>query len=180
MYLGGVETPPKFGSELPGPKGPGFGSLDETGLSGDTMTFLEKQEKLKALFRDCPDASARTAKLIDLGRAQPPLPPENKTPANRVHGCQSTMYLTTRLEEGLVYFAGEADALVSNGLAALLILVYSGEMPETILKCPPTYLEEIGLRSSLSLNRLNGLESILLRMKQEALKMVIGHGLRHG
>ncbi len=27
MYLRGVSTPPKFGSELPGPKGPGFGSL---------------------------------------------------------------------------------------------------------------------------------------------------------
>ena len=29
MYLRGVSTPPKFGSELPSPEGPGFGSLDE-------------------------------------------------------------------------------------------------------------------------------------------------------
>ena len=70
-------------------------------------------------------------------------------------------------------FEAEADALISAGLAALLTQVYSGETPETILKCPPTYLDEIGISASLTPNRANGLYSIHLRMKQEALKLLM-------
>ena len=83
------------------------------------------------------------------------------------------MHLLTSKEEGKLYFQAESDALISKGLAALLIAVYSGESPEAILKCPPSYLEEIGITASLTPNRANGLYSIHLRMKQEALKALI-------
>lgn len=112
--------------------------------------------------------------VIEMGRALPPYPQELKIPSLEVKGCQSTMYLQSELKEGKVFFNVDSDALISKGLAALLIHVYSGESPESILKCPPDYLEQIGITANLTPNRANGLYSIHLRMKQEALRLLLG------
>ena len=134
---------------------------------------LMKQNKLKSIFSACPSEESRYEKIIEFGRQQIPLMPNEKTAVNIVKGCQSTMYLTSKLLDGLVFFQSESDALISSGLAAILIFVYNGETPETILKCPPNYLEELKIGASLTPNRANGLYSIHLRMKQDALKWII-------
>lgn len=131
---------------------------------------LHKQEQVKQAFALCTDKESKYLKIIELGKALPPLPEQEKRPENKVSGCQSTMYLATHFDKGLITFAATSDALISAGLAALLLAVYSGEAPETILMCPPTYLEELHISESLSPNRANGLYSIHLRMKQDALK----------
>src|SRR4029077_20554700 len=92
---------------------------------------------------------------------------------NLVKGCQSQMYLHSYWSEDKIIFESESDALISSGLASLLVQVYSGETPETILKCSPTYLDEIGISASLTPNRASGLYSMHLRMKQEALRMLV-------
>lgn len=132
---------------------------------------LEKQQKMKNLFTACPSEEKKYEKIIEMGRALPPLSVQDKTPENFVKGCQSTMYLKSKLENGKVYFTADSDALISAGLAAILLQVYNGEAPEVILKCPPTYLEDLGISASLTPNRANGLYSIHLRMKQDALKL---------
>lgn len=137
------------------------------------MSFLEKEKQIIDLFGQCQNEEAKYEKIIELGRKQPPLESSNKIPENIVKGCQSTMYLHSSLKEGLVYFQAESDALISAGLAALLIAVYAGESPESILKNPPDYLETLGIKASLTPNRANGLYSIHLRMKQDALKFIL-------
>lgn len=134
---------------------------------------LQKQEQMRQLFRACPSEEARYQKIIELGRASPPLSPEYKIPENVVKGCQSIMHMRTYEEGGKLYFAAESEALISSGLAAILIRVYSGEDPETILTCPPSYLEDLGIAASLSPSRANGLYSIHLRMKQDALSALV-------
>lgn len=132
---------------------------------------LEKQQQMKQLLTICPSEEKKYEKIIEMGKNLPPLAIQDKIPENFVKGCQSTMYLKSRLEDGKVYFTADSDALISAGLAAILLQVYNGETPETILKCPPTYLEELGINASLSPSRANGLYSIHLRMKQDALKL---------
>ena len=100
----------------------------------------------------------------------PPLQPADKVPANLVAGCQSQLYLHTRLEGGSIYFRAEADALIAAGLAYLLTFVYSGETCETVMTCEPHYLRELEIGASLSPGRANGLAALHLRMKQEALR----------
>lgn len=139
---------------------------------------LAKQERMKQLFAACPDEESKYRKIIELGRTQPHLDPIYKVPENIVKGCQSTMYMRASLDDGKVFFEGESDALISSGLAQILIQVYSGESPEVILKCPPSYLEELGISASLTPNRANGLYSIHLRMKQDALKLLIEESKR--
>jgi cysteine desulfuration protein SufE len=135
---------------------------------------VEKQNQIRAIFAKCPAEEDRYEKIIEFGRQMAPLPSEYKTSANFVKGCQSMMYMRSYFKEGRVYFEAESDALISSGLAAILILVYSGETPESILKCPPDYLEDLGISASLTPSRANGLYSIHLRMKQDALKFLVG------
>ncbi len=128
---------------------------------------------IREKFAACSNEEERYQKIIELGREQPSLSENEKIEANLVKGCQSQMYLVSHLEENQVIFQAESDALISAGLAALLVKVYSGEAPETVLKCPPTYLEELGISASLSPSRANGLYSLHLRMKQDALKLLM-------
>lgn len=137
------------------------------------LTCLEKQEKIKELFLSCSNEEKKYEKIIELGRTLTPLPIEDKVPENLVRGCQSTMYLKSTLENGVVRFKADSDALISAGLAVILLRVYDGETPETILKCPPSYLEDLGISARLTPSRANGLYSIHLRMKQDALKLLM-------
>src|SRR3954466_4549193 len=133
--------------------------------SSDFDSCLEKQRQAKLLFSNCLTPEQIYVRLIELGRNLPSFCPSLKTEENRVQGCQSQMYLYTTFSEGKVFFQLTADALISAGLGALLLVVYDGETPETLLSCPPLVLEELKIHKSLSPNRSNGLSSLLLRMK---------------
>ncbi len=134
---------------------------------------LSRQERVKTLFQTFKTDEEKYAHLIEMGRSLPLYPQEFKIPSQEVKGCQSTMYLHSEIRDGKVFFLVDSDALISKGLAALLIEVYSGETPEAILKCTPDYLEKIGITANLTPNRANGLYSIHLRMKQDALKHLL-------
>lgn len=136
-------------------------------------TCREKQQRILDLFAHCPTEQDKYAKIIELGKQQHPLDLRHKTAANIVKGCQSTVYLHTYADAGKVLFEAESEALISAGLAAILIAVYNGEPAEVILTCPPDYLDQLGIGASLTPSRANGLYSIHLRMKQEALKLLM-------
>jgi len=131
---------------------------------------LAKQSFLKQLFRSLTTPEQKYQKIIEFGQSLPPYPEEAKLPQNLVPGCQSLMYLSSfPTEEGKIMFKADSEALISRGLAALLIHIYNQEHPEVILTCPPSVLEEIGIYASLSPNRSNGLSSLFLTMKKHAL-----------
>lgn len=137
-----------------------------------TETFDANLRRIKQIFSPL-DAEGKYRALIDLGRKLDSYPDSLKTPDRIVKGCQSTLYLSARFEDGKLHFSASCDALISAGLAALLLLAYSGETPESILKSPPAFLAELGIADSLSPNRSNGLYQIHLRMKQDALKHLL-------
>ncbi len=135
-------------------------------------SFQKKCEEVKNIFEPL-TTEQRYQTLIEMGRKLPAFPAEHKTPDRIVPGCQSTLYLSTSYLNNKLFFQCSTDALISAGLAALLMNVYSGESPETILKCPPTFLSELGIAATLSPSRSNGLAHIHLRMKQEALRFLM-------
>jgi cysteine desulfuration protein SufE len=138
-----------------------------------TAYWLKKQEEVKNLFSGCLTVEAKYQKIIELGRAQPPLPQEFKTLQNSVKGCQSLLYLYTHFEKGVLFFQAESEALISAGLATLLIRAYNGEPPETVLTCTPSFIHELDLPASLSPGRSNGLSSLYLHMQRDALKFIV-------
>jgi len=125
------------------------------------MTATERQIAIKKTFEPL-SPEQKYEKIIEMGRALPPLPDAARVPENLVQGCQSEMYLETTFRDGRVYFNADSEALISKGLAALLIAVYSGEPPEALINEPPLFLKELGL--SLSPARSNGLASLYRKM----------------
>lgn len=137
------------------------------------QSCIDKQNKLKQEFQACTSADALYQKIIDLGRLQRRLNPQEMVDENLVPGCQSRMYLVAQNIDGKAHFQTESDALISAGLGQLLVRIYDDESPETILKCPPSCLEELGIPSSLTPGRANGLYSLYHRMKQHAIRWLI-------
>jgi cysteine desulfuration protein SufE len=141
-------------------------------MAGMNPSYEDKQAHVKHLFSACHTPDQKYEKIIEIGRKLPPLDPSLMTDAHRVKGCQSRMYLSAKYLNGRVFFELGADALISAGLGGLLLSVYQGETPETILSCPPRFLEELQIHQHLSPSRSHGLSSLLLRMKQEALRFI--------
>ncbi|CDZ80295.1 putative SufE-like protein YgdK [Candidatus Rubidus massiliensis] len=139
----------------------------------NSKTFDEKQKKMVELFSACKSDDEKYQLIIQLGKKLPKLSDELKKTEYKVKGCQSTVYLYSFIENKKMHFCAESDSLMSAGLAALLINVYDNETPEVVLKNPPKYIDDLGLAANLTPNRANGLYSIHLKMKQDALDFYI-------
>lgn len=119
-------------------------------------------------FESCADWEAKYQRLIDIGRSHPHIPEELKQDKFKVKGCQSTVWLHAKLDGDKVVFTAESDALIVNGLVALLLRVYSNRTPDEVLKTEPTFLKEIGLAENLSQVRTNGLAAMVRDMRSYA------------
>ncbi len=141
-------------------------------MNSSYYSCLQKQTRIKESFIISGSSEDKYKKIIELGKLLPAMDDIHKTETNIVQGCQSTLYLHTWQENGIVYFNAHSEALISAGLAALLVSTYNGEPPEVVLKCPPSFIKELGIDIALTPGRSNGLASMYLRMQQEALKIL--------
>ncbi len=135
-----------------------------------SFTLEEKCEQIKDAFAHASNRERIYEKIMEFGKTLSPFQKEWKNEENLVSGCQSLLYLHTTSRLGALYFSASSDALISAGLAALLIFLYSGEFPANIIKNPPRILEELGIPALLSPSRANGLASLYLKMREEAIK----------
>ncbi len=134
-----------------------------------TYLYEQKHEALLKKFSCAQDPKQMYESIIELGRSLPQISESLKVEKNLVSGCQSEVFLSTKItEDGKVFFEIGSEALISSGLAALLLLIYQGEPAELILLCPPLFVTELGLAKTLSPGRAGGLASIYAKMKQEA------------
>ncbi|MFZ2620579.1 MAG: SufE family protein [Alphaproteobacteria bacterium] len=113
-----------------------------------------------------PDWEDKYAYLIDLGRDLPEMPTHLKTDATKVRGCTSQVWLTLGWEEGRLAMQAASDAMIVQGLVALLVAAYHGKTPAEaaqvdLLKS----FQDLGLESHLTLNRRNGFASMVARVK---------------
>lgn len=137
------------------------------------VSCLQKQEEIVRLFAQVTSPEEKYQIIIQMGKEQQHLDLSEKTEETRVQGCQSLMYLKIWLSQGKIFFQTDSDALISAGLGELVRRVYSGEPAEVVLGCRPAYLEKIGLSSHLSPSRINGLSSLLAKIRSETMKLVM-------
>jgi cysteine desulfuration protein SufE len=142
-------------------------------ISSMSETFQQKIFKIQKIFLPLRTSEERYSALIEMGRSLPDYPSSLKTPNLLVKGCQSALYLHASFDKNQIFFQSSSDALISAGLAAILLAAYNGETPEIILTTPPNFLTELGISASLSPNRSNGLAQIHLRMKQLTLPFLM-------
>ncbi|MFY7842842.1 MAG: SufE family protein [Rhabdochlamydiaceae bacterium] len=136
---------------------------------------LNKQAQLCSIFNKLASREMKYEKIIAMGKDLPFFDPLFKIESNLVRGCQSEMFLRSQSFDGKMVFSVFSEALISSGLAALLLFVYNNESPECLLKIPPTFLKEIDIYVYLTPSRSNGLNSLHLKMKQEAMKTILNH-----
>lgn len=118
------------------------------------------------------DWSERYQYLIDLGRKLPPFPEEWKTEANRLHGCQSMVWIVASGDASDLEFHAVSDSSIVSGLIYLALRVYSGRSAAEILATTPDYIAGIGLAKHLSPTRSNGLASLLQFIQDTARRHV--------
>jgi cysteine desulfuration protein SufE len=107
--------------------------------------------------------------LIDLGKKLPPLEDAHKTDANRIRGCQSTVWVVAEYKDGHIYFKADSDATIVKGLISMLIRVLSGHTPDEILQANLGFIDRVGMTTHLAQTRSNGLRSMIAQMKNYAL-----------
>ena len=133
------------------------------------MSIKENQEAVIDEFSVLGEWMDKYNYLIDLGKSIPLIAPERKKEENLIRGCQSRVWLDAGFEDGLVRFRADSDAIITKGIAAMLIRVLDGHTPSEILEAELYFIDSIGLREHLSPTRSNGLVSMLKQMKLYAL-----------
>lgn len=114
------------------------------------------------------DWSERYQYLIDLGRKLPPFPEDRKTETNRLHGCQSMVWIVPSGDASKLDFAAVSDSAIVSGLIYLALRVYSGRSAAQILATDPDYIAAIGLAEHLSPTRSNGLAALVAFIRETA------------
>ena len=133
------------------------------------MTINEIQDEIIEEFSGFDDWMDKYQLLIDLGNEQEPLEDKYKTEQNLIDGCQSRVWLVAELDDQVIRFRAESDALIVKGIVSLLIRVLSGHTPQEILDADLYFIEEIGLKEHLSPTRSNGLVAMVKQMRLYAL-----------
>lgn len=123
------------------------------------------QQDIIKEFSALADWTERYKYIIKLGRELEPLDEQYKIEDNLVRGCQSQVWLHTRLEDGKVIFEADSDAAITKGLVALMVRFYSNQSPDTIISTTPDFIKKIGMEEHLSPTRSNGLSSMVKQMK---------------
>ena len=99
--------------------------------------------------------------IIDLGKNLKPLDEKYKTAAYLVKGCQSQVWLHGEIRDKRLYLEADSDAVITKGIIALLIRVFSGQKTDDILDADLYFIDAINLKSHLSPTRSNGLQSMI-------------------
>ena len=106
--------------------------------------------------------------ILWLGKKLPSPNNEILIPKNKVKGCVSEVYVKGTLKQGKIYWQGFSDALITRGLLSFLISGLNELSPQEILNLNNNFIEDTGLKKSLTPSRSNGFLNILIKMKSQA------------
>ena len=123
-------------------------------------------EDIAETFDFLDDWEDRYRHLIDLGRAMDPLDEVYKSPATKVNGCASQVWLVPQIDAGQFTFRGDSDAMVVRGLIAVLAALYNGLAVTEVARVDArAELERLGLNDHLSAQRSNGVRAMVERIR---------------
>ena len=133
-----------------------------------TQTGSEALDRMVERIGSTEDPKRRYEYVLWLAKKLKPLPTEEQTEDIRVRGCVSQVFVRGELEDGVMHWRGDSDALITKGLLALLIQGLDGLTPEQVQAVDPAFIEATGLQTSLTPSRANGFLNILRMMQAQA------------
>ena len=132
------------------------------------MTIAEIQEEIIDEFSMFDDWEERYQYMIDLGKTLPLIDERYKTEEYIIKGCQSKVWVHAEMDNDKVEFTADSDAIITKGIIAILIRVFSGQHPRDIIESNTDFIDQIGLKEHLSPTRANGLVSMIKQIKMYA------------
>ena len=114
------------------------------------------------------DPRRRYEYVLWLAKKLTPLPVDQQTDNLRVRGCVSQVFVRGELDQGVMRWQGDSDALITKGLLAFLIEGLNGLTPPQVRASDPGFIEATGLQASLTPSRANGFLNILRMMQAQA------------
>tara|TARA_R100001039_G_C1844698_1_gene105104 strand:- start:1718 stop:2140 length:423 start_codon:yes stop_codon:yes gene_type:complete len=114
------------------------------------------------------DWEERYQYMIDLGKTLPLIDEQYKTDDYLIKGCQSKVWVHANMENNKVVFTADSDAIITKGVIAILIRVFSNQHPKDIIDANTDFIDKIGLKEHLSPTRANGLVSMIKQLKMYA------------
>ncbi|RPG84246.1 MAG: SufE family protein [Crocinitomicaceae bacterium TMED209] len=126
----------------------------------------QRQEEIAEEFEFFEDWMERYEHIIELGKELDPIAEADKLDEHLIRGCQSRVWLLAAKDgDGNVQFRADSDAIITKGLAALMVRALSGLPPAVIVQGDLWFIEKIGLDAHLSPTGANGLRSMVQQMK---------------
>ncbi len=129
------------------------------------MTIEQVQQDIINEFSVYEDWMDKYSYLIELGNELKDLDPKEKIDQNLIKGCQSRVWLVAEIENGVINFRGESDAVIVKGLVALLLRVVSGRTAKELLENELHFIDDLGLKQHLSPTRSNGLLAMIKQIR---------------
>ena len=133
------------------------------------MNIEDIQNEIIDEFALFDDWMQRYEYMIDLGKSLPLVDSKHKTEDNLIKGCQSKVWVHAEMKDDKVIFTADSDAIITKGIIAILIRVYSNQHPKDIIDTNTDFIDTIGLKEHLSPTRANGLVSMIKQLKMYAL-----------
>jgi len=133
------------------------------------MTIKAIQEEIIDEFSMFEDWEERYQYMIDLGKTLPLIDEQFKTDDNIIKGCQSKVWVHAEMKNDKIIFTADSDAIITKGIIAILIRVFSNQEPKAIIDADTEFIDAIGLKEHLSPTRANGLVSMIKQLKMYAI-----------
>jgi len=133
------------------------------------VTIKDIQEEIIDEFAMFDDWMQRYEYMIELGKSLPLIDEQYKTDDNLIKGCQSKVWVHAELKDDKIVFTADSDAIITKGIVAILIRVFSNQQPKDIIEANTDFIDEIGLKEHLSPTRANGLVSMIKQIKMYAI-----------
>ncbi|WP_409269419.1 SufE family protein [Pseudomonas sp. KCJK9044] len=131
------------------------------------MKLSEQARQARESFEQARGWEQRARLLMQWGERLEPLEDTQKTESNRVHGCESLVWLVATQVDGQWQFKAASDARLLRGLLALLLVRVQGLATSELSRLDlQGWFTQLGLERQLSPSRSNGLHAVLQRMAQ--------------
>lgn len=125
--------------------------LDRIKEKGEDLAMLDRHDRLQY--------------LVDMAKDVEPLADEHKTEENRIHGCASKLWITSKRDvDGIMWYRTDGDAFITKGTAKLVTDLVNGSHTSEIAHLEVKHFEPLGIKELMTMQRQNGLGELITRI----------------
>ncbi|MBQ9254838.1 MAG: SufE family protein [Bacteroidales bacterium] len=137
------------------------------------MTIQEIEKEIEQEFSLFDDWMDKYNYLIELGQECPIIDEKDKNEGNLIKGCQSKVWVSAKMKDGVMDIKADSDAVITKGIITLLLRIFNHQKPEDVENADLHFFDTIGLTAHLSPTRSNGLLAMIKQIKLYAMAFSI-------